>query len=127
MCKGYRGTNTFFEEAGKDYDKNLKEWKKEVEEGAEKNNLIVLWLENENETLQLREELVQHRVNLHPGYSFTNNNVDVRILPLKDDIDKQEQRSLSLTVGLLQEQGVFKLSCKGRYKSSSFLFVLAKC
>lgn len=35
----------------------------------------------ESELVQLNEELDHHRTTMHPGYSFTGDNVDMRILP----------------------------------------------
>ena len=89
LCMGYSATNILFEAAGKGFDTDLKTWKSQVEEDAEKENSILLKLHDavaeggaECELVQqLNEELQIHRAAMHPGYSFTGDNVDMRILP----------------------------------------------
>ena len=89
VCMGYGATNTLFETAGKGFDKLLlKAWKSDVEEGVKKENSILLRLANatkcgDNFSLvaQLTKELSDHRGTMRPGYSFTGDNVDMRILP----------------------------------------------
>ena len=86
---GCGATNRRVETAGKGYDKPLKAWKSEVEGEVIKAKSILLWLANEakcggdNSSLvaQLTEELIDHRATMHPGFSFTGDNVDMRILP----------------------------------------------
>lgn len=89
ICMGYNATNTLFETAGKGFDKHLQNWKSQVEEDVQKENAILLRLGNavaeggeECELVQqLYEELQSLRAIMHPGYSFTGDNVDMRILP----------------------------------------------
>lgn len=89
LCMGYSATNILFEAAGKGFDTDLKTWKSQVEEDAEKENSILLKLHDavaeggaECELVQqLNEELQIHRAAMHPGNSFTGDNVDMRILP----------------------------------------------
>lgn len=89
ISMGYGATNTLFESAGKGFDKVLKDWKCQVEEGVQREHSILQRLETaagddgaESELVhQLNEELDHHRTTMHPGYSFTGDNVDMRILP----------------------------------------------
>lgn len=89
VCMGYGATNTLFEAAGKGFDEMLKAWKNEVEEGVKRENCQLLQLDNELKSKgadsvlakQLTQELESHRGTMHPGYSFTGDNVDMRILP----------------------------------------------
>lgn len=89
VSMGYGATNNLFENAGKGYDKSLKEWKSQVEEGVQEENSIIAHLDNATAdggadcdlAQQLNQELQSHRTEMHPGYSFTGDNVDMRILP----------------------------------------------
>lgn len=89
VCMGYGATNTLFEAARKGLDKMLKAWKNEVEEGVKRENCLLLQLDNELKSKgadsvlakQLTQELQSHRGTMHPGYSFTGDNVDMRKLP----------------------------------------------
>ena len=83
VCMGYASTNRLFESAGKGFDKKLKIWKEEVEKGVAKENSILKSLEraSDSEAEKLSLELNNHRKEMHPGYSFTGDNVDMRILP----------------------------------------------
>ena len=80
---GYASTNRLFESAGKGFDKKLKVWKEEVEKGVAKENSILKSLEkaSDSEAEKLLLKLDNHRKEMHPGYSFTGDNVDMRILP----------------------------------------------
>jgi hypothetical protein len=88
VCMGYKSTNKMLEDFGKDFDAQLKEWKKEVENGVSKENELMsnvesLETQNESETRveEAKLELRKHRAEMHPGYSFTGDNVDMRVLP----------------------------------------------
>ena len=72
----------------KDFDAQLKEWKKEVENGVSKENELIANVEslkalNESEIRveEAKHELQKHRAEMHPWYSFTGDNVDMRVLP----------------------------------------------
>ena len=89
VSMGYGATNTLFESAGKGFDKVRKHWKCQVEGGVQREHSILQRLETaagddgaESELVQqLNEELDHHRTTMRPGYSFTGDNVDKRILP----------------------------------------------
>lgn len=83
VCMGYAATNTLFEIAGQGFDNTLKVWKEQVEENVKQENHLLHCLENasESEADKLSRELENHRKTMHPGYSFTGDNVDMRILP----------------------------------------------
>jgi len=86
---GYEATNNFFETAGKDYDKTLNEWKSQVEEDVETEKSIMSNLENAvkkgGEDFALAQDievkLKDHRSVMHPGYTYTSDNVDMKVLP----------------------------------------------
>ena len=87
LSMGYKATNTMFEKFGKDFDKDLKVWKETVEKESKKERTLI---EKEKETreqgnkeehTQAKAELQNHRQAMHPGYSFTGDNVDIRCKP----------------------------------------------
>jgi len=84
---GYKSSNTMFENFGKDFDHDLKVWKETIKEDAEKEKTLI---EREKETREegneeantyAKVELKNHREAMHPGYSFTGDNVDIRCKP----------------------------------------------
>ena len=87
LSMGYKATNTMFEKFGKDFDKDLKVWKETVEEDSKKERSLVEKEKetreqgNEEEHTQAKAELQNHRQAMHPGYSFTGDNVDIRCKP----------------------------------------------
>lgn len=86
---GYKATNTMFEKFGKDFDKDLKVWKETVEKDSKKERSLIEKEKetreqgNEEEHTQAKAELQNHRQAMHPGYSFTGDNVDIRCKPRK--------------------------------------------
>ena len=96
-CMGYKATNTMFEKFGKDFDHELKVWKATVEKDVEKeSNLIEKEKEtreeaNEEENKQAKAELQNHRQAMHPGYSFTGDNVDIRCKPRQMTVKNQNK------------------------------------
>ena len=87
LSMGYKATNTMFEKFGKDFDKDLKVWKETVEEDSKKERSLIEKEKetreqgNEEEHTQAKAELQNHRQAMHPGYSFTGDNVDIRCKP----------------------------------------------
>ena len=76
-CMGYMATSRMFQKFGEDFDEKLKVWKSEVEEGVKKEKYLVSIQEDDN----AEAELMKHREEMHPGYSFTGDNVDIRCKP----------------------------------------------
>ena len=75
------------EDFGRDFDAQLKEWKKKVENGVSKENELITNVESLkalNESVirveKAKLELQKPRVEMHLGYSFAGDNVDMRIL-----------------------------------------------
>ena len=87
LSMGYKATNTTFEKFGKDFDKDLKVWKETVEKDSKKERSLTEKEKetreqgNEEEHTQAKAELQNHRQAMHPGYSFTGDNVDIRCKP----------------------------------------------
>ena len=74
---GYKATNTMFEKFGKDFDKDLKVWKETVEKDSKKERSLI---EKEMKNT-LKPKLSCRTIGMHPGYSFTGDNVDIRCKP----------------------------------------------
>ena len=87
LSMGYKATNTMFEKFGKDFDKDLKVWKETVEKDSKKERSLIEKEKekreqgNKEEHTQAKAELQNHRQAMHPGYSFTGDNVDIRCKP----------------------------------------------
>ena len=88
ICMSYDATSRMFESYGEDFDVPIKLWKEEVESGVRKEKELmasILKLERENSGQDVVKsavkELEEHRAQMHPGYSFTGDNVDMRVLP----------------------------------------------
>ena len=88
ICMSYDATSRMFESYGEDFDVPIKLWKQEVESGVRKEKELmasILKLERENLDQDVVKsavkELEEHRAQMHPGYSFTGDNVDKRVLP----------------------------------------------
>ena len=75
---GYKATNTMFEKFGKDFDKDLKVWKETVEKDSKKEKSLI---EKEMKKNTLKPKLSCRTIGMHPGYSFTGDNVDIRCKP----------------------------------------------
>ncbi|KAL9958567.1 hypothetical protein ACROYT_G035597 [Oculina patagonica] len=79
--------NTMFENFGKDFDHDLKVWKETMEKDAEKEKTLIARVKetgedgNEEANTNAKVELQNHREAMHPGYSFTGGNVDIRCKP----------------------------------------------
>lgn len=71
------------EKLGEGFDKKLLEWKEEVESGEKQEQDMLKLLKNAevaNNTSLIEEcksKLEKHRETMHPGYSFTGDNVDI--------------------------------------------------
>lgn len=96
-CMGYKSINTMFENFGKDFDHDLKVWKETMEKDAEKEKTLI---EREKETREegneeantnAKVELQNHREAMHPGYSFTGDNVDIRCKPRQMTVKNQNK------------------------------------
>jgi hypothetical protein len=81
-------TAKMFETFGADFDVQVKLWKQEVESGVKKEKELVasiVKMEEEDTNLdtvrKAVKELEEHQTQMHPGYSFTGDNVDMRVLP----------------------------------------------
>lgn len=83
-CMGYNATSNMFESFGKKFDQTLKEWKTQVEEDVKQEKLLIAEKEqtlSANEPAlvdELEAKIQDHRDKMHPGYSFTSDNVDIR-------------------------------------------------
>ena len=71
------------EKLGEDYDKKLLGWKEEVESGEKQENNMLELLKNaeaanDRDLIQeCKSKLKTHRETMHPGCSFTGDNVDI--------------------------------------------------
>ncbi len=88
VCMSYKSTNSMFESFGAGFDQPLEMWKSDVEKGVEKeielmDRLESLMTESADEklTMEVEEALQKHRAGMHPGFSFTGDNVDMRVSP----------------------------------------------
>ena len=79
-CMGYNSTSRMFDSFGEDFDKKLKMWKKEVEADDEREKDL-LSTQGAVQVNTNNQELDKHREEMHPGYSFTGDNVDIRCKP----------------------------------------------
>lgn len=86
-CLSYNSTITLMDKLGQGYDSTLLEWKEEVEAGVKREIEILQSLSqaeaagNEIQVKEREVELQSHRASMHPGYSFTGDNVDMRCTP----------------------------------------------
>ena len=86
-CMGYNSTSRMFENFGTDFDKKLKMWKNEVEADAQREKELLVTLHSAEQegnieaTSKAEAELDVHQRLMHPGYSFTGDNVDIRCKP----------------------------------------------
>lgn len=86
-CMGYNSTSKMFENFVKDFDTKLLQWKSEVEEGVAKEKEILsvisgLEVAGSEDELKLETERLRHQTeSMHPGYSFTGDNVDIMARP----------------------------------------------
>ena len=86
-CLSYNSTLKLMEKLGQGHDSRLFEWKEEVERGVKREVEILRSLKqaqaagNENQVKEREVELHSHRESMHPGYSFTGDNVDMRCTP----------------------------------------------
>jgi hypothetical protein len=87
ICMGYNSTSKMFENFGVDFDMKLKTWKHNVEEDSKKEKDLLSKLQsavqadNTTDIVNTEAELVKHRNEMHPGYSFTGDNVDILCKP----------------------------------------------
>ncbi len=87
LCLSYNATSTMMEKLGEGFDDKLLEWKKEVEKGVKKEKEILESLDKA--TAEGRTDVVEecsssleaHQKTMHPGYSFTGDNVDINCSP----------------------------------------------
>ena len=68
---GYKAKNTMF-------DKDLKVWKETVEKDSKKERSLI---EKEMKKNTLKPKVSCRTIRMHPGYSFTGDNVDIRCKP----------------------------------------------
>ena len=85
-CLSYDATATMMEGLGDGYDRKLLEWKEEIEKGVKDENELLACVEaapdnDQNLIAQCQSALVTHRDTMHPGYSFTGDNVDINCKP----------------------------------------------
>ncbi len=84
MCMGYNSTIKMFESFGKDFDSELLMWKSQVEKDVEKEKELLTNLnhcDDESSREAANESLRKHREDMHAGYSFTGDNVDMILKP----------------------------------------------
>ena len=83
-CMGYNSTIKMFESFGKDFDGKLLMWKSKVEEDVQKEKELLNVVNHCDQTSSpdtANERLKKHREDMHPGYSFTGDNVDMILKP----------------------------------------------
>lgn len=83
-CLGYNSTIKIFESFGKDFDAKLLMWKSQVEEDVKKEKELLTDMYNCDHARSRDaaiERLSKHREDMHPGYSFTGDNVDMILKP----------------------------------------------
>lgn len=71
---------------GTQFDEVLFKWKDEVEEDESKERELLSVVQdrkskNDPRLEEAKDALENHRATMHPGYSFTGDNVDMRLLP----------------------------------------------
>ena len=87
ICQSYNSTNTLMEKPGQGFDRIILGWKDEVEKGVNKEVEILESLKeaqaagNVDQVKEREAELHSHRESMHPGYSFTGDNVDMNCTP----------------------------------------------
>lgn len=83
ICLSYNATATLMEKLGQGFDKDLLQWKGEVERRVKMEKYVLESLEkaeaanNSDLIEECRSTLDAHREIMHPGYSFTGDNVDI--------------------------------------------------
>lgn len=87
-CMGYNSTIKMFESFGNDFDSKLLMWKRQVEEDVEKEKELLTELNSCDQTssqnagsVERLLKLTKLREDMHPGYSFTGDNVDMIVKP----------------------------------------------
>ena len=86
-CMSYNSTCTIFESLGSRFDEKLYEWKDAVEKGVQKEEDLLRKLndakgfEDHELATKIATEISDHQETMHPGYSFTGDNVDIRVTP----------------------------------------------
>ena len=86
VCMEYKTVNKLLYDFVTQFDEVLLRWKDEVEEEESKESelrSVVQDLKSKNDPRleETKHALENHRAKMHPGYSFTGDNVDMRILP----------------------------------------------
>jgi hypothetical protein len=86
VCMGYKTVTKLLYEFGTQFDEVLLRWKDEVEEGERKESellSVVQYRKSKNDPRleEAEHALENHRATMHPSYSFTGDNVDMRVLP----------------------------------------------
>ena len=80
-------TCTILESLGSRFDEKLYEWKDAVEKGAQKEEDLhrqlndAKSLKDHELAMKITTELIDHQDTMHPGYSFTGDNVGIRVTP----------------------------------------------
>ena len=84
---GYKTVNKLLYDFGTQFGEVLLRWKNEVEEEESKESELLSVVQDLKSKNDPRLEEAKHaleknlRATMHPGYSFTGDNVDMRILP----------------------------------------------
>ena len=83
ICLSYNATATLMEKIEDSFDRDLLQWKDEVERGVKMEKDVSESLQkaeaanNSDLIEECRSTLDAHREIMHPGYSFTGDNVDI--------------------------------------------------
>mgnify|MGYP002803516413 FL=1 len=94
-CMSYNSTCTILESLGSRFDEKLYEWKDAVEKGAHKEEDLYRQLNDAKSlkdhelAMKITTELIDHQETMHPGHSFTGDNVDIRVTPRKMTMKNQ--------------------------------------
>lgn len=126
------------EKLGDVFDRKNLEWKKEVEKGVRDENEILASLEtaqaaNDQDGIeQCESTLTTHRETMHPGYSFTGDNVDIncatRQMTLKNS-NKDHHMFLIVSLRIRYPQTtcllMFIILISTKFPSQHFSLVLA--
>ena len=94
-CMSYNSTCTILESLGNRFDEKLYEWKDAVEKGVQKEEDLHIKLNNAKSledhelAMKITTEISAHQETMHSGYSFTGDNVDIRVTPRQMTMNNQ--------------------------------------
>ena len=83
----YNSTSTILESFGDNFDEQLYKWKDEMEKDYQKETALQSLLNDahnvsdQQRITSITKEICDHQTTMHPGYSFTGDNVDIRVHP----------------------------------------------